>query len=97
MPVLSPFSKDAIYCKWSRPAEHERRKTSKIEQVALVAWRPELGPAGCHTHQLDRAEPIRKMDGEDRYEEKRGNRQTNERDESSEQDSQAADELSQNG
>jgi integrase len=35
-----------------RTSEHERRKTSKIEQVNVVTWRTELGPIGRDTHQL---------------------------------------------
>src|SRR5229473_4583070 len=97
MPALSPLSKEAIYSHRPRTTEYERRKASKIQQIKLVAWRPELGPAGCHTQQLDRAEPIREMDSQHSDEENRSHRQTYKWDESSEQDGETADEFGQNG
>jgi hypothetical protein len=80
-----------------RTTEYERRKARQIEQVKLVARRPELGPAGRHTQQLDRAEPVGEMDSQHRYEENRSHRQAYKWDESSEQDGEAADEFGQNG
>src|SRR5580693_9447039 len=81
----------------ARTTEDERGKASKIEQANFVPWRPELGAPGHHTHQLDRAEPIRQVDGKNCYEEKYRHWQANKGDESSEQDGEAADELGQNG
>src|SRR6266446_1825875 len=96
MPALSPLSKEAIYSHRPRTNEYERRKASKIQQIKLVARRPELGPAGRHTQQLDRAAPIGEMDGQHRYHENRSHRQVYKCVESSEQDGETADELGQN-
>src|SRR6266404_9036813 len=97
MPALSPLSKETIYSHRPRTTEYERRKASKIQQIKLVPRRPELGPAGRHTQQLDRAEPIGEMDSQHRYHENRSHRQTYKWDESSEQDGETADEFGQNG
>src|SRR5258705_9190974 len=96
MPALSPLSKEAIYSHRPRTTEYERRKASKIEQIKLVARRSKLGPAGGHTQQLDRAEPVGEMDSQHRCEKNRSHRQTYKRDESSEQDGETADEFGQN-
>src|SRR6266478_4397988 len=96
MPAPSPLSKEAIYSHRPRTTEYERRKARKIEQIKLVARRPELGPAGRHTQQLDRAEPIGEMGSQHRYEENRSHRQTYKWDESSEQDGETADQFGQN-
>src|SRR6266851_2994916 len=97
MPAPSPLSKEAIYSHRPRTTEYERCKARNIEQIKLVAWRPELGPAGRHTQQLDRAEPIREMDSQHSDGENRSHRQTYKWDESSEQDGETADEFGQNG
>src|SRR5215469_9486185 len=97
MSVLSPLSEEAIYCQRSRTSEDEGGETRKIEQINLVARRPELGAARHHTQELDRAEPVGEMNRQHRYEKNRGHRHACKRDKSSEQDSEAAEEFRQNG
>src|SRR5215470_3867333 len=80
-----------------RTTEYKRRKAGNIEQIKFVARRSELGPAVRHIQQLDRAEPVREMDSQHRYEENRGHGQAYKRDESPEQDRETAEEFGQNG
>src|SRR6516162_11493711 len=97
MSVLSPLSEEAIYCQRSRTSEDEGGETGKIEQINLVARRPELGAARHHTQQLDRAEPVGKVNGYHGYEKNRGHRHANKGDKSSKEDGETADEFGQNG
>ena len=87
----------AVYRQRPRTTDDKGRKASEIEQVTLVSRRSELGSAGGHAHQLDRAESKGQMDSEDRHEENRSRRQTCEWDESPEQHCETADEFGQNG
>ena len=54
-----PRSKEAIYCQRARATEDKACEAGEIEEVTFIARRLELGAPRHHTHQLDRAEPIR--------------------------------------
>src|SRR6266852_6857882 len=91
------LSDESVDCEWSRAAEDEGGEAGEVEQVALIAGRSELCAGGSDGHELDGAEPVTQMDGKDGDQEECGHRDTDEWDECSGKNRDAAKEFDENG
>src|ERR1041384_6642550 len=60
----------------ARPAEYECGQRRNVEEVGLVAWRPELRPGLRHSLKLNRAEAVRKVHSDRGDQQDHGERKT---------------------
>src|SRR5262249_44828429 len=73
--------------------QHKGDKSSNVEEIAFVPGRPELRSTIVDAYQLDRKEAIWQMDREDRNRKQNDGRNTHERNEGSDQESDASENL----
>ena len=86
----------AIERKRPGAAEAKREQSGEIEQVGLVARLSEMRARSVVGDELDRAEAVREMDGENRNEQDDDHGQGGKRHKSPEEDEQPADQLDEN-
>ena len=81
----------------SRTHQDKRDKTGDVEEIAFVSGRSELSPAAGDTHQLDGAEAVGQMHGEDSDRQQDDGGNAYECDEGSDEDRDAAANFGGNG
>ena len=88
-------SDESVYRQGSRATQDEGGEAGEVQEVTFISWRPELGAGRGHGHELDRAESVGQMHGEDGHEQQRSHRYGGQHHERTQDDCQTANELSQ--
>src|SRR5882672_8905231 len=93
--AAAPYQK-VIQGVGSRPSQHQRGQAREVEQVRLVSRLSEVSSGRGHRLELNGAEAIRQVHGEDGDEQDKRHRDTGERNKRSDNHSQSAEQLDKN-
>jgi hypothetical protein len=93
---MAAVTPQAIKREGSQPTQYQRGQARKVQQVRLVSRLSELSSGRGHRLELDGAEAIRQVYGEDGDKQHNCHRDTGERDKCSDNHSQSSEQLDKN-